>query len=235
MKRLAGGKRSRYYCLICGAILTLFLSACGHSKHVALINIAGTWFVYHETDGLSAEQGPDSFNFTTSDNTVSGTTSQAQSITGTVEDLDISFSWIGSDSFTYTYTGSVSNDGMTMSGTWTNTNGQSGTWHAIIELSPAVNIAGNWDIFNTPAGSPLELGPDQFTFTQSGNGIAGTTSGGQTVIGSIGNQSITFSWVASDGFLYIYTGAVSIDDTTMSGTWTSTNNGQSGSWRATRS
>jgi hypothetical protein len=234
MKRLAGSKRSRDYFLICGAIFTLLLSGCGSSKPVPLFNIAGTWFVYHETNGISAEQGPDSFIFKTSDNTVSGTTSQGQSITGTVTGLDISFSWLGSDSFTYTYTGSVSSDGTTMSGTWTNTNGQSGKWHAIIDLSPAVNIAGSWNIFNTPAGSTVELGPDLFTFTQSGNGVAGLTSGAQTVIGSIGGQSIAFSWVASDGYLYIYTGSVSSDGHTMSGTWTNTNNGQSGSWRATK-
>lgn len=101
-------------------------------------------------------------------------------------------------------------------------------------MSPKVNIAGSWNIYKTATGASGEQGPDLFTFTQSGNGISGTTAQGQQITGTIASLSITFSWVGSDGDTYIYTGAVSSDGATMSGTWISVN-GQSGTWRATKS
>jgi hypothetical protein len=121
-----------------------------------------------------------------------------------------------------------------MAGTWTGSNGQSGTWHAIIRLTPSVNITGNWQIIYATNGISGEQGPNNFTFSQSGNGISGTTSQGQQIIGCVSHLTITFSWAGGDGATYIYTGSVNVDGKTMSGTWINTN-GQSGTWSATRS
>jgi hypothetical protein len=210
--------------------LIIFLSGCGGSSQSSPVwNITGSWYTYYATTGTPGEQGPNVFTFTTTENTLSGTTS-----------LDINFSWVGNDGYTYTSIGTVGANGTTMSGTWTNTNGQSGIWSAITDTSPAantVNIAGNWNIYQAITGVSGEQGPNPFTFAQSGYGISGTTttSVNQGVTGIFDNLSITFFWVGSDGTTTnALTGTVSADGTTMIGTWSSTN-GQSGTWHATKS
>lgn len=225
-------------CLVLFVItLPLFLGSCGGSATDAIFNTSGSWFIYHTTAGAVGEQGPDLFTFTQSNsnsNNLSGTTSQSQALTGNVSGLDISFSWMGSDAATYNYTGVISANGSTMSGTWTNTGGHSGTWHAIVSASPSANIAGSWNIMLTTVGTSGQQGPYLFTFTQSGNGVSGTTSQGQQLIGTVSILSITFSWTGNDGATNVYTGTITAAATTMSGTWTSTN-GQSGTWSATKS
>jgi hypothetical protein len=225
-------------CLLLFVIpLPLFLASCGGGISSAPFNTSGSWFIYHTTAGTAGDQGPDLFTFTQTDassNNLTGTTSQSQLLSGNVSGLNISFSWVGSDGATYNYTGVISADAFTMSGTWTSTNGLSGTWHAIFSASPSVNISGSWSILFTTAGTTGQQGPFLFTFTQSGNGIAGTTSQGQQLIGTVSVLSITFSWAGSDGATNVYTGALNSAGTSMSGTWTSTN-GLSGTWSATKS
>lgn len=137
--------------------LSLFLGGCGGAKSEPLFNITGSWYVFHTTNGASGEQEPDLFAFTQTENSLSGTTPLNQLITGNVSNTDITFSWAGSDGTVYTYTGTV-NDNGTMAGTWTGSNGQSGTWHAIISLPPSVNITGNWQITYATNGTPGEQG-----------------------------------------------------------------------------
>ena len=224
--------------LLCVIGLAFFLGGCGGSSTSENpFRITGSWFIYHTTAGVAGEQEPDTFTFTQTDsanNNLSGITSQNQALTGNVNGLNVSFSWVGGDSATYTYTGTISGDGFTMSGTWTNTGNQSGTWHAIVNASPHVEISGNWTMLVTTAGTAGQQGPFLFTFTQSGNGISGVTSQGQQLIGTVSILSITFSWAGSDGSTNVYTGLINTAGTTMSGTWTSTN-GQSGTWSATKS
>lgn len=234
MKKLTKAKWLKVCLLLFVVTLPPFISGCGGNQSEPTFNIAGSWNIFHTTTGTAGEEGPDLFTFTTSNNDVSGTTPLNQLITGNVSGLNVSFSWVGSDGATNTYTGVVSADGATMSGTWTSTNGHSGTWHAIVNVAPAVSITGNWNIFHTTTGTAGEEGPDLFIFTQSGNGISGTTSLNQQIIGTISHLDITFSWVGSDGATNIYTGAVSANGATMSGTWMSTN-GHAGTWRATKS
>jgi hypothetical protein len=233
MQKLATSKWLKVCLLFFVVTLFLFLGGCGSSKPLPVWNITGSWYTYYATTGTPGEQGPNLFTFTQTEDSLSGTTSQNQQITGTVSGLDITFSWVGSDGATNTSTGKVSADGATMSGTWTSSKGQSGTWHAIPNTSPKVNIAGNWNTYQTTTGTPGEQGPDLFTFTQSGNGLSGTTSQGQQITGTISGLSITFFWTGSDGATYTSTGTVSADGVTMSGTWTGSN-GQSGTWRATK-
>ena len=160
--------------LLCVIGLTFFLGGCGGSSTGENpFNTTGSWFIYHTTAGVAGEQGPDTFTFTQTDsanNNLSGTTSQNQFLMGNVSGLNISFSWVGSDGATNTYTGTISGDGFTMSGTWTNTSSHSGTWHAIVNASPHVDISGNWNILVTTVGTAGQQGPFPFTFTQSGNG-----------------------------------------------------------------
>jgi len=238
MQRQTAKNWLKVYLLLSVITLPLLLGGCGGgSTSENPFNTTGSWFIYNTTVGTAGEQGPNLFTFTQTDtknNNLTGTTSQGQAVTGNVSGLDISFSWTGSDGATNNYTGTISGDGFTMSGTWTSTSGQSGTWHAIVSASPSVNIAGNWNILVTTAGTAGQQGPFLFTFTQSGNGISGTTSQGQQLIGTVSILSITFSWAGSDGATNVYTGAINAAGITMSGTWTSTS-GQSGTWSATKS
>jgi len=210
--------------------LPVFLGGCGSSStSEPAFNIAGSWFIYDATNSIAGEQGPNIFNFTTSDTTIGGTTSQGQVITGTTSDVNVSFSWVGSDGAKYTYDGKVGNNGETMSGTWSNASGQNGTWLGSIDVAPSVTIPGSWVI--TTSGSQ---GTIAATFTQSGNGITITTQQGQqSPPGTISYLNLVFFALGSDGATYTYTGTVNSSADSMSGTWTNTN-GQSGTWSATK-
>ncbi len=94
------------------------------------------------------------------------------------------------------------------------------------------NITGSTNVFHTTSGTPGELGPDVFTFTQSGNTLTGTTPQGQAITGTVNSSDIMFTWVGADSVTYTYNGTIS-GGGIMSGTWTATS-GQSGTWRSTR-
>ena len=175
MQKLATNKLLKVYLLLLVVSLHLILGGCGKSEPPPTWNITGSWYIYNTTTGTTGEQGPNLFTFTASTNTISGTTAQSQPITGDISGLNITFSWTGSDGATYTYTGAVSADGATMSGTWTSSNGLSGTWHAIINTPPTVNITGSWNTYQTTTGTSGEQGPNLFAFTQTTNSISGTT------------------------------------------------------------
>jgi len=130
MQKLDRSKCLKVYLLFFMVTLPLFFSGCGESKSLPVWNITGSWFTYYATTGAPGEQGPNLFTFTQSGNGISGTTSLNQQITGTISNLSITFSWVESDGDTYIYTGTLSADGTTMSGTWTGSNGQIGTWRA---------------------------------------------------------------------------------------------------------
>jgi hypothetical protein len=232
MQKRGTGKWLKGCLLSLAVTLPLIFGGCGGNQAEPAWNVTGGWYIYHDTAGVPGEQGPDLFSFTQANNKLSGTTPQGQQITGTVSGVDISFSWTGSDGASCSYSGSISGDGATMSGTWTSSNGQSGTWHAIVNAAPAVNVTGNWNIYHTTTGAPGEAGPDILAFAQTNNNLSGTTPQGQQVTGTVSSLSITFSWTGSDGATYTYTGSASA--TAMSGSWTSTS-GQSGTWRATKS
>jgi hypothetical protein len=96
------------------------------------VNISGTWdtFLTDLSQTGTTEEGPLPATFTQTDNTVSGTTSAGQVITGAVSRLSILFFETGSDGVTYTLIGSLNSAGDSMTGTWSATNGQSGSWRA---------------------------------------------------------------------------------------------------------
>jgi hypothetical protein len=252
MKKRATSKWLKVSLLFLVATLPLFLGGCGGSKSEPTFNISGNWVIYHTTSGTPGQQGPDLFSFSQSQNNLTGTTSSGTtslSLTlssGDVSGQNVSFGWTGSDgTTTYAYSGSVSSNGTTMSGTWHSSDGQQGTWNGIINETPIDNIAGNWNFLST-SGTPGQQG--LFAFNQSINTVAtitintisGTTSQDLALTGTISSLSIIFSWTGSDGTTYIYTGTVSgSGGTAMSGTWTSINTsgqyGPSGSWSATKS
>jgi hypothetical protein len=94
----------------------------------------------------------------------------------------------------------------------------------------AVDVSGYWKIWHTEEG--VEVGPEFWTISQSGNDITITDScdsDDDPLYGSIDGTSISFSWTSEGGLTTTATGTVSGD--TMSGTW-SESGGNSGTWRA---
>ncbi len=234
MQRFGKSKWLKVYLVSFVAVLAMFLGGCGSSQNTPTWNISSGWSMFYATTGTPGEQGPSSFTFTTSGNTVSGAASSGQPITGTIDGLNIEFKFVESDGATNTSTGTVAAaDGATMSGTWTKSNGQSGTWHGVIQQPPRANVTGNWIMFQTLTGG-AEQGLGIFTFTQPGYSISGTTSDGIAIAGAVGLSDISFFWIGSDNVTHTFTGTVTADGKTMSGTWSATN-GQKGTWRGTKS
>jgi len=234
MQKLVACKWLKVCVIFCVLAVSVGLNGCGSTSSLPAFDINGSkWFLFYTTKTSSGEAGPDLFSFTQSsgDSTITGVAPPSQALNGSINGFNIVFDWVAVDNSTPTYTGSFNSDGSIMSGSWTSTSGQAGTWIAVIDLTPAVDITGKWDV--TPVGMPGDQGPDLFTFTQSVNSIAGTTSQGQQITGATGSFSLIFSWVESDGSTTVYSGSVNISVTNMSGTWTNTN-GLSGTWSATK-
>lgn len=79
----------------------------------------------------SGAQGTMDVSFVQSVNSVSITTPKGiQNPPGTISLFNIVFFVAGTDGSTYTYNGTVTSATASMSGSWTSTNGQSGTWSA---------------------------------------------------------------------------------------------------------
>lgn len=229
MEKLGSRKWLKVCTLFIVGVLLLFLGGCGKNNgNSPAFNIQGSWFIYDATNTIQGEQGPGLFQFITSDTTLSGTTSQGLGLTGTTNDTGVSFTWIGIDGATYTYTGTVGTNGATMQGTWSNTSNQSGTWIGLLNTAPSVNIIpGAWVL---TTGGPQ--GTIDVTFTQSNNSITLTTPQGlQNTLGTISFFDIAFFAIGSDGATYTYFGTVTSAANSMSGTWTSTT-GASGTWSA---
>ncbi len=225
------------FCLVLA--LPLVSSSCGRSNE-PLFNLNGSsFYIYHSVNGTPGVQGPGLFLFNQSSNEITGTTPDGLAFAGTVTGLNISWSWLGSDGFTYTYSGALSSDGNTMSGIWSNTNAQTGSFNGIIQVAPPVNISGQWNLFQTPAGAPQE-GPFPYMLSQSGYTLTGTTQLGLPIVGNIGAEDVLFYWTGSDGVTYFYTGVITSNPnaptivTGIIGTY-SGSNGQLGTWTATPS
>jgi uncharacterized protein (TIGR02145 family) len=93
--------------------------------------VSGYWALYPTVDGT--EMGPEHIDLTVNGNDISGNfiCSGSESIAGTINGNDITLEWQyveGGSTYTNTATGTVSQDAM--SGTWSETQGGSGTWRS---------------------------------------------------------------------------------------------------------
>jgi len=217
--------------------LPVFLGGCGSSSSsVPVFNVAGTWTIYNATNGEAGEHGPSTFTFATSDTTLTVTSPTGVVTTGTTTGNSVNFSSVGSDTFSYNYTGTVGSDGQTIQGTWSNNNpagAQTGTWIGYDTGLGANSINnGSWS-FTDGSGA---IGTAAVSFNQSNTVITITTTVPTTVqqspSGAISKSDVAFFVAGSDGDTYTYTGIIN-SATNMSGTWTNTN-GQSGTWSATK-
>jgi hypothetical protein len=233
MEKIAAKGRQEI-CLLLLAMAAIIIGGCGSSSSSPPYNITGDWSIYLTTNGATGEEGPDLYVFSQSETSLSATIyPQDLTATGSVDDLNVSFSWTGTDSVVHKLSGTEDHNGTTISGTWTTTNGQSGTWFGLFNTAPSTNIAGNWNV--SLSG---QQGSIPFTFTQSSNslgtGTLGGTTSGQQVVGTISGLNVLFFWTGSDSATYTATGTTTTDGKSMSGSWTNSN-GQSGTWSATKS
>ncbi len=240
--------------------LILFIISCG-GKTDPTFNIAGSWSLFRltpavpatdTTQGVSADEQKDLFAFTMNaqDNDVAGTTtpgngSPSEAITGSVSGDDVSFTTTVSGGITRNYTGKLSSDGATMSGTWTSTEaggiaGPSGTWLAIVRAVPAYNISGEWTLSEPAGGMAGVTGFNFSQTTQTPNDLTGSplpvSDPPVLLAGAVGYLDVIFFWKGSDGTLNTLSGRIS-GGTAISGTWTSTDiNNQTTSveWSATK-
>ena len=132
-------------------------------------SVSGSWNLYHTKTG-GTEEGPDFFTLTDTGNSISGTGaigSSTATITGTVSGMNITLSLLLSAGQTTSLTGTVSDDGSTMSGTYSNPT-QSGIWRAT-RSAPLAAIS------VTPANASMAVGGTR-QFAATGTYSDGTTN-----------------------------------------------------------
>ena len=98
------------------------------------VTVTGNWNEYHIENG--AEKGPDLCALTQTGNGIVGTVSGFP-VTGTISGINIGMYWKNDSGITTFLTGNVSTDGPTASGTYTDSSGKSGTWHATKNITPS--------------------------------------------------------------------------------------------------
>ena len=136
MKKFVAKKSFKIF-LFCFFVVNLcFLSGCGGggtSGGPSTVDISDTWIGDHtDANGIKVQF---SFAPTQTGDTITGlinwsdSSSTTSTFTGTISGLDITLSWTQAGS-TINLAGTVSADGTTMSGTWSSSDGTSGTWQA---------------------------------------------------------------------------------------------------------
>ena len=184
--------------------------------------ISGIWGLYTTTTGETQEDGPMIIVLVESDGTLSFESMDLDGTwitgAGTISDTQISLSW-KEEGTTVSLTGAVTND--TMSGTWTDTSGGSGTWRA----EQALDL-GEVEISFPETGDVLitikeEFGLGSATFygteTEQGpalplTGFTMTTTEGDFVVSlddqerpltmSLGTMVVAFTYNEDDSFNY---------------------------------
>ena len=222
--------------------------------------LSGAWSLMHtqQTPVAQPPKGPDFFSLTQTGTTVTftyidndGTThSGSGSISGSDIQLTISDNTDSCNNpAPVSLTGTVSADGNTITGTYTQpgtsgdcANGETGTWTAAKAQTPSFNIADTWSGFVTPSGG-TEQGPVCITFTQTGSFLAfsGDIAGSGILSGN--NIMLQFSQQTGGGATpgcktdNHFTGSMP-DGNSASGTFTTSNDcgipDTSGTWRAVR-
>lgn len=169
--------------------ISFFIVACGSgdggggggdSDDTTTVGVSGDWKVWHTEEG-QAEEGPDYMTFTQTGNdiTIADSCYSGDSpISGTINGTSISFSWT-EDGVTITATGTVS--GNTMSGQYSNTDGESGTWRAEKTSEPDCSVGSTYEVYG---GETYLSGTDGYNPEEHGYTLLGTASSTQTFSGS---------------------------------------------------
>ncbi len=174
---------------------------------------------------------------------------------GSIIGANIQLSATGTDcgnATNVTITGTVSNDGISINGNFTQTGGcgnESGTVTGVKgHVVPQFDVTGAWSISHTPQGGTMK-GPDFFNMTQTGNSVTFTYkhsdgsshSGSGSVSGGDIQLVITDNTDRCNNLApATLTGTISADGNTMNGTYTVPGtsgdcaNGETGTWTGTK-
>lgn len=132
---------------------------------------------------------------------------------------------------TVTLSGTVSDDGNSMAGTWVNDSNDAGTFSALRRgTGEGVDMTGTWLSLDLTTSASLTM-----QVTQNGNVLSGTTlsTPSSTIQGTINGNMVTFVTQAG-GTIFTWTGFLSFDGNTVSGEWVSTSATWYHGWRMTR-
>jgi hypothetical protein len=216
---------------------------------VPQFSISGAWTVFHTTQG-GTEQGPGFAMFSQTGSSLSFTlidegNGTAKTGSGTISGNNIQLNFANTDKCnnpaTASLTGTISSDGNTMSGNYTNGTGscgETGTWRATRAQPPAADISGSWSAFHAQQGG-TEQGPDCVTIAQTGSFF--TLSGALNGSGILSGSGVQMIFVVNDTTCRNVThlaGTLSPNGNSLSGTYGAVSNCstsvESGTWRAAK-
>lgn len=234
-----------------------FTAVKGHIVPAPQADITGAWALTHieVTPVAGPEEGPEFIKISQTGNSITfiqvdddGTVKQGN---GSIDGNSVQFSFSDTDKCnnpsTVVLTGTLSGDGNTMSGTYSNGGtgncAETGDWRATKAQPPAFDISGPWSGFRTPQGGS-ESGPSCFTFAQTGSFLTFTGDVTGSGILSSNNIQVKFADFFGGGNTPIckvinhLTGTVGADGSSASGTYTTSNDCPAGiffpggTWRA---
>lgn len=221
--------------------------------------VTGAWSLFHTKQG-GVEEGPDFLRLTQSGNSVTFTfietkSGQTHTGNGAINGNNIELSFAGTDicdnPTTITLTGTISTDGNTITGAYTQPGtgscGETGTWRAAKAQPPASDISGSWSFFTTPQGG-TEQAQSCLTLTQTGSFLTGSANvegANANIFGILNGNSIQVIAIdppdtSNCTRLHHVTGTIASDGNSASGTYTQTSEpggcvpSESGTWRATK-
>lgn len=211
--------------VVIATCLVIALSGCGGSDDTANMSLTGIWDV---TDVTS--KGNMSWTLSQSGNDVTGSASLGVSISGTVSGNLVTFT-LTIVGHTIMFSGSLSDDGNSISGTWVSDTNAVGVFSGLRRGTGAgVDMAGTWlsEDLSTSASLSMQV-------TQNGNTLAGTTQGnpGSTLAGTITGSEVSFITTIG-GNTITWTGYLSVDGNTVTGHWMNAGTLAAGDWRMTR-
>ena len=137
-------------------------------------------------------------------------------------------------SYAASFIGNFTNNSLTMSGEWTDSNGDSGTWEANKVIEDAITFSRSWSGFTqTSSGQKFFF---SWHTTRNSSEITGLYYQGSQILATItgmldGRMILVTRKDNGTSYQAAFVGLLRSDDTAMTGTWTDTNGG-SGIWNA---
>lgn len=197
------------------------IAGCGGGGDDAL-NVTGTW---NYVDLKTA--APDVLMLTQDGTSISGTTIEGESITGSIESRVITLV-ITVGEHTVTVSGDMTDYGDRFDGTWLNSDGYTGRCVAV-RRSPGGPTGMNGVWHSTLAGEEYS---NLFRLTQSGTSVSGADFGyaDATYSGTLVNGILTLNEMLVGNPAMTFSGMMMEGDNVIIGTWTYPPSATSGRW-----
>ncbi len=215
--------RVQYLVTVMAAGLALAVAGCGDGDESP--SLTGTWDMTDVTGKSVIE-----WSLTQNGNSVTGLAEGGMPISGVVSGNLITCT-LAMGPHTVTFSLTLSGDGNSVSGTWVNDGNDAGTMYGLRRgTGEGVDMTGTWlsvDL-GTSAGKTMQI-------TQDGALLSGTTQGAPPVAlqGTISGSEVSFAMQAGAAFI-TWTGHLSVDGNTVTGSWVNSATSARGNWRMTR-